>query len=100
MNAMAGEGADLCDFSRCFQLLKLQHARLYAVLATEVLGLKALKVNKCGTARRSVMIGGLHCVYCFIRFSGLERTFLKQHFFPSAKRTPAIAVAITAPAIP
>ena len=29
MNAMAGEGADFCDFSRCFQLLKLQHARLY-----------------------------------------------------------------------
>lgn len=97
---MAGEGADFCDFSRCFQLLKLQHARLYAVLATEVLGLKALKVNECGTARQSVMIGGLRRVYCFIRFSGLDRTFLKQHFSPSAKRTPAITVAITAPAIP
>ena len=71
-----------------------------AVRATEVLGLKALKVNKCGTARRSVTIGGLRCVYCFIRFSSLDRTFLKQHFFPTAKRTPAIAVAITAPAIP
>lgn len=97
---MAGEGADFCDFSRCFQLLKLQHARLYAVLATEVLDLKALKVNECGTARQSVMIGGLRRVYCFIRFSGLDRTFLKQHFSPSAKRTPAITVAITAPAIP
>ena len=52
------------------------------------------------TAHRSVMIGGLCCVYCFIRFSSLDRTFLKQHFFPTAKRTPAIAVAITAPAIP
>ena len=30
-----------------------------AVRATEVLDLKALKVNECGTARRSVMIGGL-----------------------------------------
>jgi hypothetical protein len=30
-----------------------------AVRATEVLDLKVLKVNECGTARRSVMIGGL-----------------------------------------
>ena len=71
-----------------------------AVRATEVLDLKVLKVKKCGIARRSVMIGGLRCVYCFIRFSSLDRTFLKQHFFPTAKRTLAIAVAITAPAIP
>lgn len=71
-----------------------------AVRATEVLDLKVLKVNECGTARRSVMIGGLRCVYCFVHFSSLDRTFLKQHFSPTAKRTPAIAVAITAPAIP
>ena len=51
-----------------------------AVRATEVLDLKVLKVNECGTARRSVMIGGLRRVYCFIRFSSLDRTFLKQHF--------------------
>lgn len=71
-----------------------------AVRTTEVLDLKALKVNECGTARQSVMIGGLRCVYCFIRFSSLDRTFLKQHFFPTVKRPPAITVAITAPAIP
>ena len=71
-----------------------------AVRATEVLDLKVLKVKKCGIARRSVMIGGLRCVYCFIRFSSFDRTFLKQYFFPTAKRTLAIAVAITAPAIP
>ena len=29
LNAMAGEGADFCDFSRYFQRLKLQHAQLY-----------------------------------------------------------------------
>lgn len=152
-----GRKRDFCDFSRYFQRLKLQYARLYgpdknrariqklsgtsadllidscartrasrtfdrakrtifgtiskkhknnvialevAVRATEVLDLKVLKVKKCGIARRSVMIGGLRCVYCFIRFSSLDRTFLKQHFFPTAKRTLAIAVAITAPAIP
>lgn len=32
-----------------------------AVRATEVLDLKALKVNECGTARQSVMIGGMYC---------------------------------------
>ena len=29
LNAMAGENADFCDFSRYFQRLKLQYARLY-----------------------------------------------------------------------
>ena len=29
LNDMAGENADFCDFSRYFQRLKLQHARLY-----------------------------------------------------------------------
>ena len=32
-----------------------------AVRATEVLDLKALKVNECGTARQSVMIGRMYC---------------------------------------